>query len=310
MSFAGAVRSSVVFLGDDCDPVQVETFRAPTECTVALRNRGCYTLHHTNHRRSLQRPDPSRSRCSQGTRFTWLGLALGEATRRPATESPLDLLLTGVSYQLSDKPEGHVWIKKKDKKKDHSPIADTDLLSRGGNPIKQRSFFRKRVRPVPCMRAPHLQLSTVFSYYPRPGCATSARPRFTRTSAACAATTRTRLSIALHWRISTRAHRARPAPRPPSFGSQTTACGRTRAGKARGRGTRSCLQCDPALPRYVYRGDHRATPWQRLAYISRWAHSIFGRRARRASASLVGHIDRFPPHVIDMILAHVRDSIV
>jgi hypothetical protein len=46
-----------------------------------------------------------------------------------------------------------------------------------------------------------------------------------------------------------------------------------------------------------------------MEYISRWAHSIFGRRTHRASAFLAGHIDSFPTHIIDRILAHIRDSI-
>jgi hypothetical protein len=68
----------------------------------------------------------------------------------------------------------------------------------------------------------------------------------------------------------------------------------------------------------MYRGDDRATPWQRMEYISKWAHSIFGRRTHRESAFLVGHIDSLaeeglllllPTHIIDRILAHIRDSI-
>ena len=65
----------------------------------------------------------------------------------------------------------------------------------------------------------------------------------------------------------------------------------------------------PALPRYMYCGGDRATPWQRLEYISRWAHSIIGRRKHRALTGPTGHIDNLADHIIQMILAHIRDSI-
>ena len=77
--------------------------------------------------------------------------------------------------------------------------------------------------------------------------------------------------------------------------------------------------CAPALPGYMYCGDHRATPWQRMAYISRWARSILARRTRvdRSSALVgdighighIGHIYSLPSQIVAMILEHLRDSI-
>ena len=77
--------------------------------------------------------------------------------------------------------------------------------------------------------------------------------------------------------------------------------------------------CAPALPGYMYCGDHRATPWQRMAYISRWARSILARRTRvdRSSALVgdighighIGHIYSLPSQIVAMILEHLLDSI-
>ena len=55
-------------------------------------------------------------------------------------------------------------------------------------------------------------------------------------------------------------------------------------GLARGQGENHPLvpACAPPPPGYMYGGDDRATPWQRMAYIARWARSILDRRTHRA----------------------------
>ena len=252
-------------------------------------------------------------------------LALCEAARRPATEDPLDMLkefdLDGLSYELNERDKAPVWINKKD----HSPIADADLLSRGGNPLKQRSLFAGACDPCLACGLP------IYSWFKRSCDVRSA-------NGTCLLP-----SVKVCYKCSTQ-----------FYTYQCTVCGdeatfdRTAlvqkhaciegkqgssatvkriAGPAPLRNHRMWGSLElvqdkashalvpahaPALPRYMYCGGDRATPWQRLEYISRWAHSIIGRHKHRASVSLVGptgHIDNLADHIIQMILAHIRDSI-
>ena len=73
--------------------------------------------------------------------------------------------------------------------------------------------------------------------------------------------------------------------------------------------------CAPSLPGYMYCGDDRATPWQRMAYIAKLARSILDRRMNRARNGLTGlngrtcHIDSLADHIIKRILAYLHEMI-
>jgi hypothetical protein len=243
-----------------------------------------------------------------------LTLALGEAMYRPAAMNPLDLLkeydVDNLSYERGDKPEGLEWINK-----DGVPIAHIDLLTRGGKPIKQRSFFANECDPCLVCGLPiyhwykrtcEVRNTSTIRLIPKARvcypCSTQFYKYLCRTCGADA----TLAPYAHVCASGTNGSVVRipcPAPlrRHRMWGSLEL---------VHDKANHSLVPtCAPALPHYVYCGDDRATPWQRLEYISRWAHSILGRRTHRASAFLVGHIDSFPTHIIDRILAHIRDSI-
>ena len=249
-------------------------------------------------------------------------IAVGEAMYRPATEDPLDLLkeydVTGLSYELSERKEGLVWINKKD----HAPIADIDLLSRGDKPLKQRSFFASECDP--CLvcglpichwfkRSCDVRSVDGISLLPAARvCYKCSTQFYTYQCILCGddvTLDRTTL-VQKHTCI---------AGQQGSSATVTRIAGPAPLRNHRMWGSLELVQdkanhrlvpaCSPALPRYMYCGDDRATPWQRLEYTSKWAHSIIRRRKHRASAFLVGHIDSFADHIIEMILAHIRDSV-
>ena len=414
--FAGATDSSVVVLGDDCDPAQFEPFRVPTDCTVKIsaliagtqismtlcgrngsdilemqakahlpgfsfyrmngdlasterefvaasymrahgvaddstgtKNRALcswlyalefatlatsptiadtgsvtltvlpgYSIHLTRTRIGAHVEIKSAALAGPLTRnlgaptLRELIFALGEAMHRPATKDPLDLLkeynIDNLSYERGDKPEGLEWINK-----DGAPIADIDLLARGGKPLKQRSFFASECDPCLVCGLP------IYQWYKRScdvrhangtrlmpkarvcyKCSTQFYKFLCRTCGADATLdpyTHTCASGAAVVRV------ACPAPR-----RSHRVWGSLELVQEKANHT-LVPACAPALPRYMYCGDALATPWQRLEFVSRWAHSIIGRRTHRASVFLVGHIDRLPDHILEMILAHIRDSI-
>ena len=253
-------------------------------------------------------------------------LALGEAMGRAiAPGLELDLLLEydldGLSYQLSEKPDALVWTDKKD----HAPIADVDLLTRGGKPIKQRALFANECDPCLVCGLPiyhwHKRSCDVRSkshvrLLPNVRVCYSCSTQFyTYQCRLCGADVTLDKATLTPQRDQT--HMCASAPGAPSTVMRTAGPAPLRRHRMWGllelvqdKANHTLVAARaPALTRRMYRADDRATPWERLGYISRWAHSIIGRRKHRASAFLVGHIDSLADHIIQMILAHIRDSI-
>ena len=192
----------------------------------------------------------------------------------------------------------------------HRPVADKSLLTRGGRPIKQREVTVAPCDPCLCGRPifPCVEPSCVTRESDRGtvpavklchacstsafACGAAAKLNGTHPSAAAAAAALTPVTMGRpavkEWRLwgslvlkqDTSTHRLVPVAALPS---------------ARG---------------YMYCGTDRATPWQRMAYIWRWARSILARRGGVGrSSAIVGHIDRLADHTVAMILRHLTDSI-
>ena len=191
----------------------------------------------------------------------------------------------GLCYELNGDGE---WVDK-----EYKPVADKDLLTRGGKPIAQRT-----VTVAPC--DPCMACGIPLFAWVKPSCVTRESDRGTvpavKLCHACSipATTgpagreRQRLRRLRRLRLwgsivltqDTTNHRLVPVAALPSV-----------------RG-------------YMYCGTDRATPWQRMAYIWRWARSILARRGGVGrSSAIVGHIDGFAEQTIAMILRHLADSI-
>ena len=245
-----------------------------------------------------------------------LVIALGDAMYRPATMDPLELLkeydIDNLSYMRGDKPEGLEWINK------DGPIADVDLLERGGKPLHQRSFFANECDPCLVCGLP------IYHWYKR-SCDTRWSVHTIRllpkakVCYKCSTQIYTHQCVLCGSDVTLTPHAHMCASGPGTHATVTRIAGPAPLRHHRMWGSLELVQdkashtlvpaCAPALPRYMYCNDDRATPWQRLAFISRWAHSIIGRRKLRPSALLVGHIDSLADHIIDLILAHIRDSI-
>jgi len=244
-------------------------------------------------------------------------IALGEAMYRPETKEPLDLLkefdFDKLSYVRGNKPEGLEWTTN-----GGAPIADIDLLTRGGKPLHQRSFFANECDPclacgLPIYRWYKRSCDTRWSFdtirlLPKVKvCYECSTQVYTYRCGLCGSdvtlTPHAHMCASGPGTHATVMRIEGPAPirRHPMWGSLEL---------VQDKASHTLVAaCAPAVPRYMYCNDGRATPWQRLAFISRWAHSIIGRRKLRPSALLAGHIDSFADHIIDRILAHIRDSI-
>jgi hypothetical protein len=252
--------------------------------------------------------------------------ALGEAMgREHAPGLELDLLreydIDRLSYQLSERGKAFVWIGKKD----NAPISDIDLLTRGGKQIKQRSLFANECDPCLVCGRPiyhrHKRSCDVRSkshirLLPNARvCYDCSTQFYTYRCRLCGADVTLDEATLTPQRDAT--HMCASAPGAPSTVMRTACQAPLRRHRMWGllelvqdKANHALVAASaPALPRYLYIGDDRATPWERMGYISRWAHSIIGRRRRRVSASIVGHIDSFADHIIETILAHLRDSI-
>jgi hypothetical protein len=186
----------------------------------------------------------------------------------------------------------------------HRPVADKSLLTRGGRPIKQREVTVAPCDPCLCGRP-------IFPCV-EPSCVTRESDRGTvpavklchacSTSAfACGAAAKLNGSAAA-------------APTPVTMGRPPVKEWRLWGSLVLTQDTsHHRLVPVAALPSargYMYCGTDRATPWQRMAYIWRWARSILARRGGVGrSSAIVGHIDRLADHTIAMILRHLADSI-
>jgi hypothetical protein len=210
----------------------------------------------------------------------------------------------GVCYELNGDGE---WTDK-----EHKPVADKDLLTRGGKAISQRT-----VTVAPC--DPCVACGIPLFARVEPSCVTRESDRGTvpavKLCHACSTGGACGEAVALSPCIVDVLGAAAAAAAAAAVRE------RRRLRRLRLWGSIVLTQDTtnrrlvpvaalPSVRGYVYCGTDRATPWQRMAYIWRWARSILARRGGVGrSSAIVGHIDGFAEQTIAMILRHLADSI-